>query len=71
MYIWDVDTDSVSYFNFSSGREDEDDRRVPPNSATSADSRELTVMERSVTGPFPGGGGQVTLGGGHTGRRSH
>ncbi|XP_043233356.1 intraflagellar transport protein 140 homolog [Amphibalanus amphitrite] len=47
VYIWDVDTDSVSYFNFSSGREDEDDQRVPPNSATSNDSRELTVMERT------------------------
>ncbi|XP_037074398.1 intraflagellar transport protein 140 homolog isoform X2 [Pollicipes pollicipes] len=47
VYIWDVDTDAVSYFNFSSGREDEDDQRVPPNSATSTDSRELTVMERT------------------------
>ena len=36
LYIWDVENDSILYFNFSSGKNDQDDScSVPPNSARS------------------------------------
>ena len=36
LYVWDVENDSILYFNFSSGKNDQDDScSVPPNSARS------------------------------------
>ena len=47
LYIWDVENDVILYFNFSSGKNDQDDScSVPPNSARSErghDSSKVTT----------------------------
>ncbi|CAG0897138.1 unnamed protein product [Darwinula stevensoni] len=47
LYLWDLDGDAFTYFNFASGCAEEDDNTPPPNSANSSQSREFTALERT------------------------
>jgi hypothetical protein len=44
--VWDVEFDTVLYFNFASGRGEDDDTSPPPNSADSMHSRDITALDR-------------------------
>ena len=52
LYIWDVENDVILYFNFSSGKNDQDDScSVPPNSARSErghDSSKVTIYPNII-----------------------
>ena len=50
LYIWDIENDSISYYNFASGRSEEDDNdgSAPPNSAESHSSKDITIQDRFV-----------------------
>ncbi|CAG0904599.1 unnamed protein product, partial [Cyprideis torosa] len=47
LYVWDISSDSLAYFNFLSGHAEDDDHAPPPNSADSEHSKEFTALERS------------------------
>ncbi|XP_068236628.1 intraflagellar transport protein 140 homolog isoform X1 [Palaemon carinicauda] len=49
LYIWDVEHDNISYFNFASGHAEDDDvdTSAPPNSAESASSKDIRLQDRA------------------------
>ncbi|CAL4114854.1 unnamed protein product, partial [Meganyctiphanes norvegica] len=49
LYIWDIENDNITYFNFASGQSEDDDvdGMAPPNSAESHSSKEATVQDRA------------------------
>lgn len=48
LYIWDIENDNITYFNFASGRSEDDDNdgTAPPNSAESTSSKYGGGQER-------------------------
>ncbi|MCL4145099.1 UNVERIFIED_CONTAM: hypothetical protein GTU68_002245, partial [Idotea baltica] len=48
LYIWDIENDTFTFFNFTTGRPEEDDAdgTAPPNSADSGTSVEVTHQDR-------------------------
>ncbi|XP_076028823.1 intraflagellar transport protein rempA [Oratosquilla oratoria] len=49
LFIWDIENDNLTYFNFASGKAEDDDvdGLAPPNSADSSGSKEITLQERT------------------------